>query len=233
MNRVAITTILFDYPNHFIPTFEQKLLEEFNKKDYFLIRYESESDEIKNESYYFKFTHFRIKKFVEYIKEHILNKYDYFILLDATDVGYVGNINNLPKIMEEYNCDILFGSELNLWPNTEYSSLYENKNIPTEYKFLNAGVFCAKPQEFINHVENILNRGLFGLCDQGNWQIEYLLHDDIQLDYNNKLVLNTYLAKKDLTINEGSINFKNNTPIFVHDNGGHNDDTIKLIDFFI
>jgi hypothetical protein len=73
---------------------------------------------------------------------------------------------------------------------------------------------------------------LFGLCDQGNWQIEYLLNTDIELDYNNKLVLNTYLAKNDININENVITFNTNTPIFVHDNGGYNEDTIKIMEFF-
>jgi hypothetical protein len=232
MNKIAVTTILFDYPTHFKPTFEKRLLDEFNNDDYFLIHYNSEEDGIKDESYYFKFTHFRIKKFVKFIEENILNKYEYFILLDATDVGYVGGINEIPKIMDGYKCNILFGSERNLWPNTEYSYLHESKNINTPYKFLNAGVFCAKPEHFINHVNTILERKLFGLCDQGNWQIEYLLNSDIQLDYNNELVLNTFLAKNDINVNNDSITFKITTPIFVHDNGGYNDETIKIVDFF-
>jgi hypothetical protein len=70
------------------------------------------------------------------------------------------------------------------------------------------------------------------LCDQGNWQIEYLLNTDIELDYDNKLVLNTYLAKDNINITDNVITFNTNTPIFVHDNGGYNDDTIKIMEFF-
>lgn len=232
MGNIAVVSILFDYPNNFKPTFEEKLLKDFNSDDYYVIRYNSENDSIKNESYYFKFTHFRIKNFVEFVKINLLNKYDYFILLDATDVGYVGNISNVPTIFKEYNCNILFGAEMNLWPNTDYSYLHNNKNIKTPFKFLNAGVFCAKPQYFISHVETILNRGLVGLCDQGNWQIEYLLNTDIELDYDNKLVLNTYLAKNNINITDNVVTFNTNAPIFVHDNGGYNDDTIKIMEFF-
>jgi hypothetical protein len=232
MVRTAVISILFDYPNHFIPTFENKLLKDFNQEDYHVVRYVSENESVKNESYYFKFTHFRIKNFVSFIEENILGKYDYFILLDATDIGYVGDIQNIPNIMEEYKCNILFGAERNLWPNTDYSHLHENKEIPTPYKFLNAGAFCAKPDSFVLHVKEILKRGLVGLCDQGNWQIEYLLNSDIELDYNNKLVLNSYLAKDDLIIGDDGIKFKTNTPIFVHDNGGYNDDTIKIMEYF-
>lgn len=232
MNEVAVISILFDYPNNFIPFFQEKLLSGFNEKDYYVIHYRSDTDNVSHESYYFKFTHFRIKKFVNFIIENILNKYEYFILLDATDVAYIGNISSISSIMNEYDCNILFGAEKNLWPNTDYSYLYNEKNIETSYKFLNAGVFCAKPKHFISHVKNIIERQLIGLCDQGNWQIEYLLTSDIELDYNNKLVLNTFLAKDDFILENETVKFKTNKPIFVHDNGGYNDETIKIIDFF-
>jgi hypothetical protein len=73
---------------------------------------------------------------------------------------------------------------------------------------------------------------LVELCDQGNWQIEYLLTDEINIDYDNLLVLNTYLAKDSFEIVNNEILFKINKPIFVHDNGGYNDQTIKLLNFY-
>lgn len=232
MKKLAIVTILFDYPDHFQPVFENKLLTNFTKNDYYVIRYFSENDIIKKESYYFKFTYFRIRKFIDFVKKNLLNRYEYFILLDATDVGYVGDIESVPSIIEEYDCDILFGAERNLWPGTEYSHLYDKKNIQTPYRFLNAGTFCAKTDSYICHAMNIVNRGLFGLCDQGNWQIEYLLNTNIKIDYKTKLVLNTFNAKNDIEINNNTVNFKLIDPIFVHDNGGFNDETVKIVEFF-
>lgn len=235
MSKIAIISILFDYPDTYTPIFSNKIIIDIDPKDYYILRYKSENNIVKNESYYFKFTYFRIKKFVNFIKDNIVNKYDYFIMLDATDVAYVGNIYNIPKIMEEYGCDTLFGSELNLWPTTDFSYLYDSKMINDKngYKFLNAGVFCSKPDSFIRHCNTIISRGLDGLCDQGNWQIEYLLNNDICIDYKTKLVLNTFLAKKDIDISNNLVKFKINTPIFVHDNGGYHEDTIKLVDYFI
>jgi hypothetical protein len=231
MKKTAIVTVLFDYPEHFVPTFQNKLLKDINVNDYYVVRYMSNEEGISNESYYYKFTYFRIRKFIKFIEEKILNNYDYFILLDATDVAYVGGINNIDSIMMEYDCNILFGAERNLWPNTEYSHLHDSKNINTPYKFLNAGVFCAKTESYVKHIYKILERELFGLCDQGNWQIEYLLNNDIQLDYKNKLTLNTYLAKEDIILENNKVRFLNNEPIFVHDNGGYNDETIKLLEY--
>ena len=232
MKKTAVVTVLFDYPEHFIPIFQNKLLNDINPNDYYVVRYMSKDEGIVDESYYYKFTYFRIRKFIKFIEEKILDNYDYFILLDATDVAYVGGISNIDSIMTEYNCDILFGAERNLWPNTEYSHLHDKKNITTPYKFLNAGVFCAKPESYVKHIYNILERKLFGLCDQGNWQIEYLLNENIELDYKNKLTLNTYLGKEDFVLEDSKIKFLTNEPIFVHDNGGYNDETIKIVDYF-
>lgn len=232
MKKLAILSVLFDYPEYFKPVFETNLLKDFDVNDYYVIRYKSEDYGITNESYYFKFTFYRIREIVKYIEDFILDKYEYFILLDATDVGYVGNINKVEDIMNHYNCNILFGGERNLWPTTDYSYLHDKKIVDSNYKFLNAGVFCAKTESFLNHIKSILERGLVGLCDQGNWQIEYLFNDDIKLDSENKLVLNTYLAKNDVDVKDKIVTFLTNTPIFVHDNGGYNDDTVKLMEYF-
>jgi hypothetical protein len=231
-DKVAVISVLYDYPNHFTPTFEKRILKDINKEDYFVIRYFSEEEGIKDRSYYFKFTYYRIFKIVEFIKKNILGKYGYFILLDATDVGYVGGIENIVSIMKKYDTDILFGSEKNLWPVTNYSHLHSTKNVPSDFKFLNAGVFCANPETYLKHLEMIKERNLVELCDQGNWQIEYLLTDEINIDYDNLLVLNTYLAKDSFEIVNNEILFNINKPIFVHDNGGYNDQTIKLLNFY-
>lgn len=231
--KVAVITVLFDYPDYYTPIFQDKLLDNFPQEDYYVVRYKSENEIIRNESYYFKFTHFRIKNLLDFITSNISQKYDYFLHLDATDVGYVGGIEKIPQLMMEYDCSILFGGERNLWPNTDYSHLYENKKTDSLYKYLNAGVFCAETNSFISHAKEILNRGLSGLCDQGNWQIEYLLNSDIKIDYDNKLVLNSYLAKEDIIISDQDLTFKTNKPIFVHDNGGFNDHTIKIVNYFL
>jgi len=59
-----------------------------------------------------------------------------------------------------------------------------------------------------------------------------LLNENIELDYKNKLTLNTYLGKEDFALEDSKIKFLTNEPIFVHDNGGYNDETIKIVDYF-
>ena len=72
--KVAVISVLYDYPEHFTPTFEERILKDINKEDYFVIRYFSEEEGIKDRSYYFKFTYYRIFKIVEFIKKNILGK---------------------------------------------------------------------------------------------------------------------------------------------------------------
>jgi hypothetical protein len=59
-----------------------------------------------------------------------------------------------------------------------------------------------------------------------------VLNDNIKLDYKNKLTLNTYLAKEDISLENNKVKFLTNEPIFVHDNGGYNDETTKLLEYF-
>jgi len=231
--KIAVITFLYDLSEHFNPTFEKKILNDIRKEDYFSLRFCSIKEGILNESYYYKFTYYRIYKFYEFIKNEILNKYEYFVLLDATDVGYVGGISKIPEIMEKYNTNILFGAEKNLWPNTEVSHLYDDKKINSEFRFLNAGVHCAKPLDYLNVLDKIIHRDYKWLCDQGNWQIEYLTGNGVEIDTKCSLVLNTFNAKNNIKIINGEVNFENEDPIFIHDNGGYNEETTKLLEYFI
>jgi hypothetical protein len=231
--KIAVITFLYDLSEHFNPTFERKLLNDIDKNDYYCLRFCSIKENILDESYYFKFTYYRIYKFYEFIKNEILNKYDYFVLLDATDVGYVGGIHRIPEIMENYKTNVLFGAEKNLWPNTEVSHLYETKGVESDFKFLNAGVHCAKPLDYLNILDRIIIRDNKWLCDQGNWQIEYLTGDGVEIDTECLLVLNTFNTKTNISIERMEVNFEKTPPIFVHDNGGYNEETTKLLEFFV
>lgn len=232
MSSITIISVLFNYPANYQPIYFSKLKDSHPELNLNVLRYWDVDYGIADESYYFKFTYYRIFKFLDYLKTNILGKYKYFLLTDATDVAYVGNFEHCINLLEYYTCNILFGAEKFLWPNTNYSHLYTNKNIPTEFKYLNAGVVLAETQAYISHLESIISRNLVGLCDQGNWQIEYLFNNNIGIDYESKLVLNTFNAKDDFTIKEDSIKFKNSSPIFVHDNGGYNEETVKLVQYF-
>ena len=233
MKDLHIITVYFDYPNNQITTYEKKLFADFDSSDFNRIYFKSEDYGKKNESLYFKFTLFRIVEMLKYVEEHILGKYKYLLLLDGTDIGYVGGIQNFKDILNEYNTKMLFGAETNLWPGTEYSHLYENKQ-KGRFTFLNAGTMITEVEFYHKKLKDVIERGKFGLCDQGNWQIEYLLceNSDIEIDYKKLLVLNTFNAKDEFTIVDNKVQFIDKSPIFIHDNGGFTENTIKLLEYF-
>jgi hypothetical protein len=111
MKKLSIVSVFFDYPDFYLPIFEKKLLQDFNKEDYYVVRYHSLEHNLTKESIHTKFTYYRIFQLINFIKENILNKYEFFILLDATDVKYTKNISAVESIMQEYGCDMLFGAD--------------------------------------------------------------------------------------------------------------------------
>lgn len=233
MKPITVLSVYFNFPTQYRPIYFDKLQNELQDTKFDILRYWDEDYGIGNESYYFKFTFYRIYKFIDYLKKNVLNKYKYFLLTDATDVAYVGNFLSWESILQYYDSNIVFGAEKFLWPTTEYSHLYRSKNITTEFKYLNAGVVLAETAAYIEHLHNIIERNLVGLCDQGNWQIEYLLNEGIEIDYDSKLVLNTFNAKDSVKLENNTVEFLNTTPLFVHDNGGYNENTVKLTGYFL
>ena len=232
MNNLAIISVLFNYSKLYQPLYFSKLKKECNEKNFYTVRHCDEDYGIKDETYYFKFTFYRIRKFVKYLNENILPNHEYFLLTDATDVTYNSNFSQWKSILEYYRTEVLFGAEKFLWPETEYSYLYPSKNIPTEFKYLNAGVILANTKIYVDLLEKVIQRNLVGLCDQGNWQIEYLTGEYIEIDYESRLVLNTFNASNCFDIRDNKVIFKKQEPLFLHDNGGYNENTIKLDTYF-
>ena len=69
MGNIALTTVLFDYPDYYEPTFYQKGLNDFNKEDIHIVRY---SNLINTESYYDKLYYYKVVKFFEYVRDNLL-----------------------------------------------------------------------------------------------------------------------------------------------------------------
>jgi hypothetical protein len=154
MKELAIITILFDYPCSYQAVFENKLFIDFDKNDYYKLCYDTNEYGVKSESLYYKFTRFRITEMIKFVENNILGKYKYCMLLDATDIGYVGGIDNYKDILKAYNTEMLFGAETNLWPGTDFSHLYKNKNRG-KFNFLNAGTLLANVDLYYNLMKKV------------------------------------------------------------------------------
>jgi hypothetical protein len=222
---VAIITSLFDYPKEFLPTFYKNALKYFKDEDIHIVR---NNNLMGNESYYNKLFFYKIPKVLEYIKKNILNKYKYILFLDATDTNFYSSPENIVNDFLKKNCSIVMGAEKELWPPTSYNHLYKNKNINSEYKYLNSGTYFGYSDKIVFHMENIMEKIYDeGIDDQGKWSIEYLLHNDIIIDSECEFFMSTLNSKKFIDVG-GSIKILNYTPIIIHDNGPHNENTIKL-----
>jgi hypothetical protein len=226
IRNVAIITSLFDYPSHYLPLFYKNALKYFDEKDIHIVR---NNGLVTNGSYYDKLYFYKIPKVLEYIKEKILGNYDYILFLDATDTNFYSSPNNIIDLFLSKNCSIIFGAEKGLWPNTSYTHLYESKNINSEYKYLNSGTYFGFTEKIIKHMETIIDKGYEnGIDDQGKWTIEYLLSNDIIIDYNCEFFMSSFESKKYFEIENNKVKLLLYNPIVIHDNGPHNDNTIKV-----
>lgn len=228
MKDIAVITSLFDYPLNYIPTFYKNGLKYFKENDIHIIR---NNGLLNNGSYYDKLYFYKIPKVLEYIKKNILLNYKYILFLDATDTNFYSSPYGIINKFNDKNCSIIMGAEMGLWPPTTYTHLYNEKNITSEYKYLNSGTYFGYTDKIIEHMENIItNEYDKGVDDQGKWTIEYLLHNDILIDDKCEFFMSTLYSKKYIKITDGKVIIDGYNPIIIHDNGPHNDETIKLTD---
>jgi hypothetical protein len=230
MKDIAIITALFDYPEYYLPRFYRKAILEVNQEDIHIVR---NSGLIQSESYYDKLYFYKVVKVLEYIKENILGKYKYILFLDATDTAFVKPLNGIIEKFNNMNCSIIFGAEKGLWPHTSYEHLYENKNVIGEYKYLNSGTYLGYTDRIVECMTNIIEKGYDGgIDDQGKWTIQYLLNNDILIDYNCNLFFSTYNSKDRVIVNGSEYSLKDVDAHIVHDNGPFNDETLKLSEYY-
>jgi len=228
MRKIALLTIIFDYPIEFIPPFYKNGINFFHNDDIHIIR---SSGLINDGSYYDKLFYYKVVVLLDYIKKNIQNKYDYILFMDATDTNFIKKPDDLIDNFKLFNCSILLGAEYGLWPPTNYTHLYETKPKITDKFYLNSGTYIGYTEKIIFHLESIIkNKYQEGIDDQGRWTIQYLLNNDIKIDQECKIFFSTYLSKKDIQINDDKITLKNLEACIIHDNGPYGDETLKLTD---
>lgn len=226
MSKIAVITSVFDYPQYYVPIFYENAKKYFNEQDIHVVR---NNGLVTEGSYYDKLYFYKIPKVLEYIEENIIGKYDFILFLDATDTNFYSSPEDIINMFNRKNCSIIMGAEKGLWPPTSYTHMYENKNIASEYKYLNSGTYFGRVDSIVEHMRKIIEKGYDnGIDDQGKWTIEYLLHDDIIIDSNCEFFMSTYKSKKHITIENNVVKIQNYNPIIVHDNGPYDDETLKI-----
>ena len=184
-NKIALMTVLFDYPDYYLPTFYENALKSYNQEDIHIVRFNKLID---SESYYDKLFYYKVIGLLEYIESHVVGKYDYILFLDATDTNFISSPNNIIDSFKEYDCSVLLGAEYGLWPPTNYEHLYDSKPKLTDKFYLNSGTYIGYTDKVIYHLKDIIEKKYQeNIDDQGRWSIQYLLNDDIKIDQECKI----------------------------------------------
>lgn len=226
MDKIALITALFDYPNYYQPSFYKNALKYFSSDDIHVIR---NSGLITDGSYYDKLYFYKTVKVLEYIESHILGKYDYILFLDATDTNFIKSPEGIVEKFKSLNCNIVMGAEKGLWPPTNYTHLYENKRAINDSKYLNSGTYFGYTNEIVRHLKDIIEKEYqTGIDDQGRWTIQYLLNDDIVIDQEREFFFSTLDTKDSVKIENNEVSLLNLGACIIHDNGPYTDNTIKL-----
>lgn len=226
MQNLALVTCLFDYPNNINPLFYNNALKYFNAKDIYIIRY---NEQHKDWSLYQKLYYYKIVKNIEYYKLELQNKYEYLIFADATDTNIYRSIDSsIIDIFHTFNSDIVFCGEKCAWPPIDSQYSYNNKPKLSDKFYLNSGLYMGYTNKVIQHMKNIISNNRTPYDDQGHWTIEYLLNNNICVDQNNLLFFSSLNCRNNVHIKDNEFPVLDCNPYFVHDNGPHNNETIKI-----
>lgn len=226
MENIALITALFDYPQHYEPSFYGNALKYFLPQNIHVVR---NSGLITNGSYYDKLYFYKTVKVLEYIETYIVGKYDYILFLDATDTNFIKSPEGVIEKFKLLNCSIVMGSEKGLWPPTNYTHLYENKRAINDSKYLNSGTYFGYTDKIVYHLKDIIEKEYqTGIDDQGRWTIQYLLNDDIIIDQERNFFFSTLDTKDSIKIESNKISLLNLGAFVIHDNGPYSENTIKL-----
>ena len=226
MKKIALVTALFDYPEHYEPSFYKNALKYFSPEDIHVVR---NNGLITNGSYYDKLFFYKTVKVLEYLEENVVGKYEYVLFLDATDTNFIKSPEGIIEKFHSLNCSIVMGAEKGLWPPTNFVHLYQNKRAINESKYLNSGTYLGYTDKVIYHLKDIIEKEhQTGIDDQGRWSIQYLLHDDIIIDQERDFFFSTHETKDEVIIEGKEVSLGDLDACIIHDNGPFGDKTIKL-----
>lgn len=225
INNVALISVFFDYPETYKPSFYKNALKYFEEKDIHILRY---NDLMVGANYYDKLYFHKVIKLYEYIQENLIGKYDYILFLDATDTNFYTNPENIVDKFKATNHSIVFCAEKGLWPLTKYSDLYETKRKDSPIPYLNSGAYIGYVDKISDYLKEMIEKD-HHKDDQGSWQIQYLLNEDILVDQECNFFFSTYKTKEYINLlSENNVELIGINPFIIHDNGPWGEDSIKL-----
>ena len=161
----------------------------------------------------------KLREVYDFIHQPNIAETDIILFTDAYDVAYCGRQKDILDRYLTFSKPIVFGSEAYCNPMPELATQYVFRT--TEFPYLNSGLFIGRAGALRICMSGYVYNDKHD--DQLFWTRKLLAHPDlIELDYNNKLFLNT-AGFDDTTFfwdHQTSIAYyKGKNPIFVHVNG--------------
>ena len=225
LNKIALITVMYDYPDWHQPIFLNNAKKYFEEKDIHILRYNNLREGL---SYYDKFFFYKIEKVRDYIRDNIIGNYEFVLFLDATDTNFYRDPSTMIETFLTFNKSIVFCAENFMWPPTPHNHLYETKPVLTEARYLNSGAYFGYSRKILEYLEKTVENPI-SIDDQGSWAIRYLTNDDIEIDQFRKLFFSSLNMKNLVQIIDGNVVLADMNPYIVHDNGPYNEDTIKIV----
>jgi hypothetical protein len=172
----------------------------------------------------------------DYIKDHILNKYEYVCHIDYSDVKFAKSFNGMMEQFEKDNLDFIIATEKICWPYLDVVNGWGEKQLQdAEFHYLNSGCIISKTHLLYEYLE-ILTRLCLDLNidfwdDQGVWQYLHCYINSLITDETCKYFFCTALLDNSYyTIDDQGIRTKfNSYPYIIHDNSSF---SLNLISTF-
>jgi hypothetical protein len=152
---------------------------------------------------------------------------DIVCFVDGYDVFINSKNDEIIDKFLKYECDLLFGTELNCYPENE-SLKKKIDQIPclTKYRYINSGGYMG----YASSIRKLLSwkspEEIKKICEMGTDQLyfaEYFLENSVERDYRQKIFQNMYRVswREISVINNRFYNKKlDEYPCFVHFSGG-------------
>jgi len=160
----------------------------------------------------------------DYIKNHLLNRYEYICHIDYSDVKFARSFDSMMKQFETNNLDFIIATEKICWP---YFDVVDGwGNIPLkdiEFHHVNSGCIISKTDllhEYLEHLSTLcLNLNIDFWDDQGVWQYFHYYINKLNIDNNCEYFFCTALLNDNYYTIDNGIRTKFNTyPYIIHDN---------------
>ena len=165
----------------------------------------------------------KLKEVRDFLMRSDVAEDDIILFTDAYDVIYYGNRDEIVRRYLEFSKPIVFGCETTCNPVPAYAQFYANKD--REFPFLNSGLFIGRAWALRKCISSYSYNDRDD--DQAFWTVQFLETNKnlIELDYSNRLFLNTYGVDLALVkVGDGFCEYKGSRPMFVHVNGPDKDD---------